>query len=145
MLASPRSILGYNIIAVSSPITTSRISAMSRNSFGSIASQQNGSVGEASSAELTHLLCRLQDTVLHPTAERERLLRRSPYERSKLAAVRILRKQMTKRNKWLIAFTDRICNMLLQLCQSWSRTRRESGLRLDAWKRKAFSTPSETC
>jgi uncharacterized membrane protein YccC len=41
---------------------------------------------EASAVELSQLLRRLQDTVLHATPEREKLLRNSEFERDRLAS-----------------------------------------------------------
>lgn len=38
-------------------------------------------------AELSQLLSRLQESILHPAPERERLLRRSEYERARVEAV----------------------------------------------------------
>lgn len=41
----------------------------------------------AEASELAQILSRLQDSILHPTPERERQLRRSYIEREKLASV----------------------------------------------------------
>lgn len=62
---------------------------MARVSTASDMSRHGGDLtppADADSIELSQLLHRLQDTVLHPTPERERQLRRSEFEREKLAA-----------------------------------------------------------
>lgn len=41
----------------------------------------------AEASEIAQILSRLQDSILHPTPERERQLRRSYIEREKLASV----------------------------------------------------------
>lgn len=50
-----------------------------------LASMSDSTAAEAS--ELAQILSRLQDSILHPTPERERQLRRSYIEREKLASV----------------------------------------------------------
>ncbi|ODA81180.1 hypothetical protein RJ55_04144 [Drechmeria coniospora] len=58
---------------------------MSRLSFGSVASSDDASSPtDLAFAQLSQLLTRLQHNVLHPTAERERRLRKSEYERARV-------------------------------------------------------------
>ncbi|OAA44760.1 synaptobrevin [Metarhizium rileyi] len=59
---------------------------MARLSQGSLASGAPSALRDTTVAELTQLLLRLQNNLLHPTPERERRLRTSEYERAKVEA-----------------------------------------------------------
>ena len=70
---------------------------MARVSGASDMFRHGGESIEASSAELSQLLRRLQDTALHPTPEREKLLRKSELERDRLASnLEYARKRLAK-------------------------------------------------
>ena len=60
---------------------------MARVSHGAAASYGNLKSLESASIDLETLLYRLQQTVLHPDPQRERLLRTSEYERTRVGSV----------------------------------------------------------
>lgn len=67
--------------------TTYLESSMARLTNIVSASRDSAPSIDVASAELGQLLYRLQQTVLHPTPERERRLRTSEYERARLESV----------------------------------------------------------
>lgn len=78
----------YNHVAESNHlICVNTLFTMARLSQGTALAGDSSASPDAALTELTQLLLRLQQNLLHPTPERERRLRTSEYERAKVESV----------------------------------------------------------